>query len=182
MDLFDYMRSNTMEKEAPLASRLRPATLDEVVGQKHIIGKDKLLYRAIKADKLGSIIFYGPPGTGKTTLAKVIAGTTSARFKQLNATVAGKKDMEEVVQEAKDALGMYGQKTILFVDEIHRFNKSQQDYLLPFVEDGTLLLIGATTENPYFEVNGALISRSRIFEPETACKGRCRRIAETRRL
>ena len=164
MDLFDYMRSNTMEKEAPLASRLRPTTLDEVVGQKHIIGKDKLLYRAIKADKLGSIIFYGPPGTGKTTLAKVIANTTSARFTQINATVAGKKDMEEVVKEAKDALGMYGQKTILFVDEIHRFNKSQQDYLLPFVEDGTLLLIGATTENPYFEVNGALISRSRIFE------------------
>ena len=164
MDLFDYMRSYTMEKEAPLASRLRPSTLDEVVGQKHIIGKDKLLYRAIKADKLGSIIFYGPPGTGKTTLAKVIANTTSARFTQINATVAGKKDMEEVVKEAKDALGMYGQKTILFVDEIHRFNKSQQDYLLPFVEDGTLLLIGATTENPYFEVNGALISRSRIFE------------------
>lgn len=164
MDLFDYMRSNTIEKEAPLASRLRPSTLDEVVGQKHIIGKDKLLYRAIKADKLGSIIFYGPPGTGKTTLAKVIANTTSARFTQINATVAGKKDMEEVVKEAKDALGMYGQKTILFVDEIHRFNKSQQDYLLPFVEDGTLLLIGATTENPYFEVNGALISRSRIFE------------------
>ncbi|MBS6518758.1 MAG: replication-associated recombination protein A [Clostridium sp.] len=164
MDLFDYMRSNTMEKEAPLASRLRPSTLDEVVGQKHIIGKDKLLYRAIKADKLGSIIFYGPPGTGKTTLAKVIANTTSARFTQINATVAGKKDMEEVVREAKDALGMYGQRTILFVDEIHRFNKSQQDYLLPFVEDGTLLLIGATTENPYFEVNGALISRSRIFE------------------
>lgn len=164
MDLFDYMRSNTMEKEAPLASRLRPSTLDEVVGQKHIIGKDKLLYRAIKADKLGSIIFYGPPGTGKTTLAKVIANTTSARFTQINATVAGKKDMEEVVKEAKDALGMYGQKTILFVDEIHRFNKSQQDYLLPFVEDGTLLLIGATTENPYFEVNGALISRSRISE------------------
>ena len=164
MDLFDYMRSNTMEKEAPLASRLRPSTLDEVVGQKHIIGKDKLLYRAIKADKLGSIIFYGPPGTGKTPLAKVIANPTSARFTQINATVAGKKDMEEVVKEAKDALGMYGQKTILFVDEIHRFNKSQQDYLLPFVEDGTLLLIGATTENPYFEVNGALISRSRIFE------------------
>lgn len=164
MDLFDYMRSNTMEKEAPLASRLRPSTLEEVVGQKHIIGKDKLLYRAIKADKLGSVIFYGPPGTGKTTLARVIAGATSARFKQLNATVAGKKDMEEVVQEAKDTLGMYGRKTILFVDEIHRFNKSQQDYLLPFVEDGTLLLIGATTENPYFEVNGALISRSRIFE------------------
>lgn len=164
MDLFEYMRSNTMEKESPLASRLRPATLDEVVGQKHIIGKDKLLYRAIKADKLSSIIFYGPPGTGKTTLAKVIANTTSADFKQLNATVAGKKDMEAVVEEAKASLGMYGKKTILFIDEIHRFNKGQQDYLLPFVEEGTLILIGATTENPYFEVNGALISRSIIFE------------------
>lgn len=164
MDLFDYMRANTMEKESPLASRMRPTTLDEVVGQKHIIGKDKLLYRAIKADKLGSVIFYGPPGTGKTTLAKVIAHTTSARFEQINATVAGKKDMEEIVKNAKDAIGMYGQKTILFVDEIHRFNKSQQDYLLPFVEDGTLTLIGATTENPYFEVNSALLSRSRIFE------------------
>ncbi|CBK78779.1 UNVERIFIED_ORG: replication-associated recombination protein RarA [Lacrimispora saccharolytica] len=171
MDLFDYMRSSTMEKEAPLASRLRPSTLDEVVGQKHIIGKDKLLYRAIKADKLGSVIFYGPPGTGKTTLARVIANTTSARFTQINATTAGKKDMEEAVKEAKDALGMYGQKTILFVDEIHRFNKSQQDYLLPFVEDGTLILIGATTENPYFEVNGALISRSRIFELKPLEKG-----------
>lgn len=160
-----------MEKEAPLASRLRPSTLDEVVGQKHIIGKDKLLYRAIKADKLGSVIFYGPPGTGKTTLARVIANTTSARFTQINATTAGKKDMEEAVKEAKDALGMYGQKTILFVDEIHRFNKSQQDYLLPFVEDGTLILIGATTENPYFEVNGALISRSRIFELKPLEKG-----------
>ena len=164
MDLFDYMRANTMEKESPLASRMRPTTLDEVVGQKHIIGKDKLLYRAIKADKLGSVIFYGPPGTGKTTLAKVIANTTSARFEQINATVAGKKDMEESVKNAKDSIGMYGQKTILFVDEIHRFNKSQQDYLLPFVEDGTITLIGATTENPYFEVNNALLSRSRIFE------------------
>lgn len=164
MDLFDYMRSNTQERESPLASRLRPTTLDEVVGQKHIIGKDKLLYRAIQADQLGSIIFYGPPGTGKTTLAKVIANTTSANFRQINATVAGKKDMEEVVHEAKDALGMYGKRTILFVDEIHRFNKGQQDYLLPFVEDGTLILIGATTENPFFEVNGALLSRSRIFE------------------
>lgn len=164
MDLFDYMRETARETESPLASRLRPRTLDEVVGQQHIIGKDKLLYRAIKADKISSIIFYGPPGTGKTTLAKVIAGTTSAEFKQINATVAGKKDMEDVVKEAKDLLGMYGKKTILFVDEIHRFNKSQQDYLLPFVEDGTLILIGATTENPYFEVNGALISRSRIFE------------------
>ena len=164
MDLFDYMRANTMEKESPLASRMRPTTLDEVVGQKHIIGKDKLLYRAIKADKLGSVIFYGPPGTGKTTLAKVIANTTSDRFEQINATVAGKKDMEEIVKNAKDSIGMYGQKTILFVDEIHRFNKSQQDYLLPFVEDGTITLIGATTENPYFEVNNALLSRSRIFE------------------
>ena len=141
MDLFDHMREMAKETEAPLASRLRPRTLDEVVGQQHIVGKDKLLYRAIKADKLGSIIFYGPPGTGKTTLAKVIANTTSAEFKQLNATVAGKKDMEAVVKEAQDALGMYGRKTILFVDEIHRFNKSQQDYLLPFVEDGTLILI-----------------------------------------
>ncbi len=164
MDLFDYMRENTMEKESPLASRLRPRTLDEVVGQQHIIGKDKLLYRAIKADKLGSVIFYGPPGTGKTTLATVIANTTQADFKQINATVAGKKDMEEVVTEAKNNMGMYGRRTILFVDEIHRFNKGQQDYLLPFVEDGTLTLIGATTENPYFEVNGALLSRSRIFE------------------
>lgn len=164
MDLFEYARNNSMEKETPLASRIRPRTLEEVVGQRHIIGEDKLLYRAIKADKLSSIIFYGPPGTGKTTLAKVIANTTSAEFTQINATVAGKKDMEEVVKAAKDNLGMYGKKTILFVDEIHRFNKGQQDYLLPFVEDGTIILIGATTENPYFEVNGALISRSVIFE------------------
>lgn len=164
MDLFDYMKEQTLENESPLASRMRPRTLEEVAGQEHIIGKDKLLYRAIKADKLGSVIFYGPPGTGKTTLAKVIANTTSSRFQQINATVAGKKDMEEVVKEAQQHLGMYGKKTILFVDEIHRFNKGQQDYLLPFVEDGTLILIGATTENPYFEVNGALISRSIVFE------------------
>lgn len=164
MDLFEYMRETTMQKESPLASRLRPTTLEEVVGQRHIIGKDKLLYRAIKADKLSSIIFYGPPGTGKTTLAKVIANTTKAEFKQINATTAGKKDMEEVVKEAQQMQGMYQKKTILFVDEIHRFNKSQQDYLLPFVEDGTLILIGATTENPYFEVNTALVSRSIIFE------------------
>ena len=164
MDLFDYMREKEQEKESPLASRMRPSTLEEVVGQQHIIGRDKLLYRAIKADKLSSVIFYGPPGTGKTTLAKVIANTTSAEFKQINATVAGKKDMEEVVRQAKDLQGMYGKKTILFIDEIHRFNKGQQDYLLPFVEDGTVILIGATTENPYFEVNGALLSRSSIFE------------------
>lgn len=164
LNIFDYMRNNDMEKEAPLAARMRPRTLEEVVGQEHIVGKDKLLYRAIKADKLGSVIFYGPPGTGKTTLARVIANTTSAEFTQINATVAGKKDMEEVVAKAKDTYGMYGKKTILFVDEIHRFNKGQQDYLLPFVEDGTLVLIGATTENPYFEVNSALISRSVVFE------------------
>ena len=164
MDLFEYAKSKTMENASPLASRLRPTKLEEVVGQQHIVGKGKLLYRAIKADKLTSVIFYGPPGTGKTTLAKVIANTTSADFTQINATVAGKKDMEEVVKQAQNALGMYGRKTILFIDEIHRFNKGQQDYLLPFVEDGTIILIGATTENPYFEVNGALLSRSIVFE------------------
>lgn len=164
MNLFDYVREQKQEAEAPLAARMRPKTLDEVVGQQHIIGTDKLLYRAIQADKIGSIIFYGPPGTGKTTLAKVIANTTSAEFKQINATTAGKKDMEEVIKGAKDLLGMYQKKTILFIDEIHRFNKSQQDYLLPFVEDGTITLIGATTENPYFEVNQALLSRSNLFE------------------
>ncbi|MBQ9342092.1 MAG: replication-associated recombination protein A [Lachnospiraceae bacterium] len=164
MDLFEYMREQKGKEDSPLAGRIRPRTIEEVVGQEHIIGKDKLLYRAIKADKLSSVIFYGPPGTGKTTLARVIANTTSADFKQINATSAGKKDMEEVVAIAKDNLGMYGKKTILFIDEIHRFNKAQQDYLLPFVEDGTIILIGATTENPYFEVNGALLSRSIIFE------------------
>ncbi len=164
MDIFEYMRQNTMKKESPLAARLRPRTLDEVVGQQHIIGKNTLLYRAISADKISSIIFYGPPGTGKTTLAKVIAGTTSSEFTQINATVAGKKDMEAVVEKAKEDMGMFGKRTILFIDEIHRFNKGQQDYLLPFVEDGTIILIGATTENPYFEVNSALISRSIVFE------------------
>ncbi len=164
MDLFDYMRQTNMKAESPLAKRLRPSTLDEVVGQEHILGSDKLLYRVIKADKLSSILLYGPPGTGKTTLAMVIANTTSAAFRELNATTSGKKDIEEVVKTAKDNLGMYGKKTILFVDEIHRFNKAQQDYLLPFVEDGTVILIGATTENPYFEVNSALISRSTVFQ------------------
>jgi putative ATPase len=164
MDLFDYMRENTMKKESPLAARLRPETLDEIVGQEHILGKDKLLYRAIRADKLSSVIFYGPPGVGKTTIARVIANTTSADFRSVNATVAGKKDLEDVVNAAKDNAGMYGKKTILFIDEIHRFNKGQQDYLLPYVEDGSVILIGATTENPYFEVNGALISRSVVFE------------------
>lgn len=164
MDLFDYMKEKNMEHESPLAMRMRPRTLEEVVGQQHIIGKGRLLYRAIKADRLGSVIFYGPPGTGKTTLAKVIANSTNAEFRQLNATTSGKKDMEEAVAEAKRLLGGYGRRTILFIDEIHRFNKAQQDYLLPFVEDGTVILIGATTENPYFEVNRALLSRSTIFE------------------
>ena len=165
MDLFSYAREiNAKKQEAPLAARMRPKTLEEVVGQSHILGEDKMLTRAIRADKLRSVIFYGPPGTGKTTLAKVIANTTSSDFTQINATIAGKKDMEEVVEKAKETLAMYGKRTILFVDEIHRFNKAQQDYLLPFVEDGTVILIGATTENPYFEVNGALISRSVIFE------------------
>lgn len=164
MDLFEYAASKKRESSAPLASRMRPRSLDEIVGQEQIIGKDRMLYRAIKADRLRSIILYGPPGTGKTTLAEVIAHTTSATFTTINATSAGKKDMEEVISKAKEALGMYGKRTILFIDEIHRFNKGQQDYLLPFVEDGTIILIGATTENPYFEVNGALLSRSLIFE------------------
>lgn len=164
MNLFDYMREDTLKNTAPLSVRIRPQNLDEIVGQKHILGRDKLLYRAIRADKLGSLIFYGPPGTGKTTIARVIANTTGNVFRQLNATASGKKDMEELVAEAKENLGKYGKKTILFIDEIHRFNKSQQDYLLPFVEDSTITLIGATTENPYFEVNQALLSRSVIFE------------------
>lgn len=163
MDLFEYMQKNTMEKESPLAVRMRPKKIEEVVGQEHILAKDKLLYRAIKADRLSSIIFYGPPGTGKTTLAMVIAGSTSSEFQQLNATIAGKKDILEVVSQAKDNLAFTGRRTILFIDEIHRFNKAQQDALLPYVEDGTLILIGATTENPYFEVNKALVSRSQIF-------------------
>lgn len=164
MDLFDYMKQKTLDNESPLALRMRPRTLDEVVGQEHIIGRGRLLYRAIKADKLSSVIFYGPPGTGKTTLARVIANTTNASFRQLNATTSGKKEMEEATAYAKAQLGGYGRRTILFIDEIHRFNKSQQDYLLPFVEDGTVILIGATTENPYFEVNAALLSRSTVFE------------------
>ena len=164
MDLLEYTRKDVLAKQAPLASRMRPRTVEEVVGQEHILGKDKLLYRAIKADRISSLILYGPPGTGKTTLAQVIANTTKAEFVELNATTSGKKDMEEAVSKAKERLGMDGKRTILFIDEIHRFNKAQQDYLLPFVENGTVILIGATTENPYFEVNRALISRSIIFE------------------
>ena len=179
MDLFEYMSMQRKKEESPLAVRMRPKNLDEVVGQQHIIGKDKLLYRAIKADKISSLIFYGPPGTGKTTLAKVIANTTSANFVQMNATTSGKKDMEQAVSQAKDAFGMYGKKTILFIDEIHRFNKAQQDYLLPFVEDGTVILIGATTENPYFEVNSALLSRSQIFHLEPLAESDIYRLVKT---
>ena len=164
MDLLEYNRKDVLSRQAPLASRMRPRTVEEVVGQEHILGKDKLLYRAIKADRISSLILYGPPGTGKTTLAQVIANSTKAEFVELNATTSGKKDMEEAVAKAKERLGMDGKRTILFIDEIHRFNKAQQDYLLPFVENGTVILIGATTENPYFEVNRALISRSIIFE------------------
>ena len=164
MNLTEYMQSRHQEKDAPLAARMRPETLDEVVGQQHIAAPGKLLYRAIKADRVGTVIFYGPPGTGKTTLAKVIANSTKAAFTQLSAVSSGKKDMEEAVDAAKQRLAMYGSKTILFIDEIHRFNKAQQDFLLPYVEDGTISLIGATTENPYFEVNSALISRSIVFE------------------
>ena len=164
MDLFEYNRGLQGGKDAPLAARMRPVTLEEFVGQEHIVGKGKLLYRAIKSDRLSSVVFYGPPGTGKTTLAKIIANTTKSKFRQINATTAGIKDIKETVEDAKADLGMYGTKTILFIDEIHRFNKSQQDALLPHVEDGTLVLIGATTENPYFEVNKALVSRSIVFE------------------
>ena len=164
MDLFEYNRSLQGGKEAPLAARMRPSCLEDFVGQEHIVGKGKLLYRAIQSDRLSSVIFYGPPGTGKTTLAKIIANTTKSKFCQINATTAGIKEIKETVEEAKAELGMYGKKTILFIDEIHRFNKSQQDALLPHVEDGTLILIGATTENPYFEVNKALVSRSIVFE------------------
>ena len=166
MDLFEYNLQKRGTQDAPLAARMRPTTLEEFVGQEQIVGKDKLLYRAIKGDRLGSLIFYGPPGTGKTTLAKIIANTTKSEFVQINATTAGIKDIKDTVTAAKERLGMFGKKTILFIDEIHRFNKTQQDTLLPHVEDGTLVLIGATTENPYFEVNRALVSRSVIFSME----------------
>ena len=163
MDLFDYMRENALRQEAPLAVRMRPQSLEEIAGQAHILGKDKLLYRAVKADAVGSMILYGPPGCGKTTIAEVISRETQSDFCRLNATTAGKKEMEEVIQRAKENFGR-GRRTTLFVDEIHRFHKGQQDFLLPYVEDGTIALIGATTENPFFEVNAALLSRSRIFE------------------
>ena len=162
-DLLNMIIEQNKEDVSPLAARLRATSLEEIVGQEELLGKDKLLYKMIKTDSISSIIFYGPPGTGKTTIARVIASTTKANFVSINATNASKDDMKEVVQYAKNELAS-GKKTILFIDEIHRFNKAQQDYLLPFVEDATIILIGATTENPYFEVNSALLSRSRIFE------------------
>lgn len=164
MDLFDYSRNKQLKKEAPLAERMRPRTLEEFVGQEHILAPGCMLYRAIKADRISSIVFYGPPGTGKTTLARIIANTTQSHFEQLSAVTAGVSDVRKIIDEAKQRLGMYGQRTILFIDEIHRFNKAQQDALLPHVEAGVIILIGATTENPYFEVNSALLSRSTVFE------------------
>ncbi len=166
MDLFDIQREKNLKKEAPLAERLKPKKLADFIGQEHIVGHGKLLWRAINADRITSLILYGPPGTGKTSLAKVIANTTKSNFVKLNAVTSGVKDLKEVVENAQNVMGMYNKKTILFLDEIHRFNKAQQDALLPFVENGTLTLIGATTENPYFEVNKALISRSMLFKLE----------------
>ncbi len=164
MDLFDQVREDRLEEESPLAARMRPRTLDEFFGQEAIIGPGRLLRRSIQADRLSSLIFYGPPGTGKTTLARVIANTTAAHFAALNAVLAGVKDIREAVQAAQERLALHNQRTILFIDEVHRFNKAQQDALLPWVENGTVIFIGATTENPYFEVNKALVSRSRIFQ------------------
>lgn len=164
MTLFEQHRQTLIESEAPLAARMRPRTLNEFIGQNHIIGQGRLLRRAIQADQLSSLIFYGPPGTGKTTLARIIANTTEAQFISINAVLAGVKEIREAIATAQEKRGMHSQKTILFVDEVHRFNKAQQDALLPWVENGTVILIGATTENPYFEVNKALVSRSRIFQ------------------
>ena len=164
MDLFAYGRKTKIEEESPLANRMRPRILHEFIGQEHIVGPGRLLRRAIQADQISSLIFYGPPGTGKTTLAMVIANTTESHFITINAVLAGVKEIREAIVTAKERRDLYGQRTTLFVDEVHRWNKAQQDALLPHVENGTIILIGATTENPYFEVNKALVSRSRIFQ------------------
>ncbi|MBN1579680.1 MAG: AAA family ATPase [Anaerolineae bacterium] len=177
MDLFDYSRQQQIDHDAPLAARMRPRTLDEYVGQGHIIGPGRLLRRAIQADQLSSLIFYGPPGTGKTTLATVIAHTTQSNFITINAVLAGVKDIREAIATAQEYRGMYGQRTLLFVDEVHRWNKAQQDALLPWVENGTIILIGATTENPYFSVNRPLVSRSRIFQLQPLDEEDLRQIA-----
>ena len=178
MDLFDHHREAQIDAEAPLAARLRPRTLDEFVGQDAVVGPGRLLRRAIQADQLSSLIFYGPPGTGKTTLARIIANTTSAQFMALNAVLAGVKDIREAIAQAQDLRGQFGRRTILFVDEVHRFNKAQQDALLPWVENGTVILIGATTENPFFEVNKALVSRSRVFQLKSLERGDLYRVVE----
>ncbi|KKM09242.1 ATPase AAA [Clostridiales bacterium PH28_bin88] len=178
MDLFEAHRQEQLARTAPLALRMRPRTLDEFVGQEEIVGHGKLLRRAIEADQLSSLILYGPPGTGKTTLARIIANTTRAHFHQLNAVTAGIADLRQVIQEARERMGMYQRRTILFIDEIHRFNKAQQDALLPAVEEGTVVLIGATTENPFFEVNTALVSRSRIFRLRSLSDGEIRLLLE----
>ena len=177
-DLFDARRQELIEKEQPLAARMRPRTLDEFYGQDQIVGPGRLLRRAIQADQLSSLIFYGPPGTGKTTLARIIANTTRAHFIAINAVLAGVADIRSAIAVAQEKRGMFGQKTILFVDEVHRFNKAQQDALLPHVENGTVILIGATTENPYFEVNKALVSRSRIFQLKPLTDTDLYRVAE----
>ena len=178
LSLFDINRENELKKDGPLAMRMRPRSLNEFFGQSHIVAEGKLLQRMIKADRLSSMIFFGPPGSGKTTLARIIANTTKSSFDQINAVTSGVADIRKVVEEAKDRLGMAGDKTILFIDEIHRFNKLQQDALLPHVEDGTIILIGATTENPYYEVNSALVSRSTVFKLEALTNEEIRKIIE----
>ena len=175
-NLFDYMGKINTKATAPLAYRLRADNLDEILGQEDILSKDKLLYKMIKTDSISSIIFYGPPGCGKTTIAMVIANTTKSNFTEVNATNSSKKELEEVIAFAKNEKALNNKKTILFIDEIHRFNKAQQDYLLPFVEDGTIILIGATTENPYFEVNNSILSRSRIFELKPLSKDNIKKL------
>ena len=172
MDMFEHSRREQVRREAPLAARMRPRTLDEFVGQEQIVGAGRLLRRAIEADRLFSaLIFWGPPGTGKTTLATIVANTTASHFETISAVLAGVADLRRVIKEAQERRGMYGRRTILLVDEIHRWNKAQQDALLPHVEDGTLVLIGATTENPYFSVIAPLVSRSRIFQFEPLSAG-----------
>lgn len=179
MTLFEHFGEERARREAPLAARMRPRTLEEFVGQEHIVGEGRLLRRAIESDRLfSSLIFWGPPGTGKTSLAMIIANTTRSHFETLSAVMAGVADIRRVVQEAKERRGMYGQRTILLIDEIHRFNRAQQDALLPHVEDGTIILIGSTTENPYFEVVGPLLSRSRVFRFYPLTEDEVRRLLE----
>jgi len=176
-DLFDAQAEQTRAERAPLADRMRPRTLDQFVGQHHILGEGKLLRRAIMADRVTSLLLYGPPGTGKTTLARIIANTTEAHFTSMNAVLSGVKDIREAIQKAKNRLKHHQQRTILFIDEVHRFNKAQQDALLPHVENGTVVFVGATTENPYFEVNNALVSRSRVFELKPLTETDLRQVA-----